>query len=1267
MLRIGAMASSGDVGSKSGGDDLLGSEIFRQAVAEHAEFLGMDSASDSRFFWLAEEALLAELPPEWEHFTDDNGNPYYYNTATGESSWENPLDQPYRELFQRLKREGESEPGSAKVSAARQHLLKKFNAAAAANEKKVSPMASKASPPGPPKATKLPPKEQRRNPADLAKELGLDEGEFTEESSDEEDESEQLKKDDLVSASLSLAEKRIEEAEKKGKRLEEQLEAALERSAKFESEAKSERKRADEAEKESEELVEKMRNLAKQKSQSAGASVAARLGAQRKIDDLSEEVKKASVQLQAAEEEKSRVYEALKEARRAILESQEEMGKLRGQTIEARESEAAQQRKASRALNEVKLLEDAVARLKTELKDGVDTNLKLREELLSAQSRLTSAERAANQAKLSAPKEECKADTEALKMELEASKSEVAALHEELDRVRCAKIESVASPDVRARESRDNLFTRLNEVTKELNAAEAETSRLVHENSVLRGSVKKLQDESAASNEEASTRATRLIETTEKLEASERAVQRLSGECTMLKNALENVKRELDDEINASHALRAKQRETQDKLSSLERQIARNDLAAGQVADASRRQMQGDLDALAAKCDAIDKENASLRDELAAAHSSRSKRESDEVTRRLEAVKQAEHMSVELDSAKAAHSRSLRQIEALEGTLNDLRLKAREKDEELGKLSRELITAREKFESGERRADRVSSERALFESSLESLKAELEKERSLNDEIKLREAERAEHAKNAESRAKRAAARVSDLEAQLSMRESAASEAGDLREQVDKLLRELDDAKHASSKQLALVKRKAQEDLAHKVREAEESAQAASAASQASEEIDSLKSQLRILKQTSGAQVENLEKELMEVIVRLREETKLRRELHNRLIDLQGNIRVYCRVRPVLDNEKRQGSAAASVAVSFPESDKIALRQEILARDQEDKFEFDRVFQPHSTQASVFADVEPLAMCAMDGYRVCIFAYGQTGSGKTYTMDGIKGDPGVNTRALQGLFQIAEEKKSVVDYKLRLSMLEIYNETIQDLLVSRSQLRTSMEQGTHAKLEIRQGPGGLYVPGLTWVDVASMDDVRRFMEHGSLNRTTASHNVNERSSRSHLVVTVEVSGDIENGKRIQGKLNLIDLAGSERLGKTAARGHQLEEAKNINRSLSALGNVIDALGKKKKGHVPFRNSKLTYLLQDSLNGTAKVLMFVNLSPVAWNASETLCSLKFAKRCRATALGEAKKNIESDVVAEKSREIEILKEKLAAQSGGGDRARFGYRR
>ncbi|XP_061560144.1 kinesin-like protein KIFC3 isoform X2 [Phycodurus eques] len=345
------------------------------------------------------------------------------------------------------------------------------------------------------------------------------------------------------------------------------------------------------------------------------------------------------------------------------------------------------------------------------------------------------------------------------------------------------------------------------------------------------------------------------------------------------------------------------------------------------------------------------------------------------------------------------------------------------------------------------------------------------------------------------------------------------------------------------------------------------------------------------------------------LVDKYKREMNLRKKIHNQLVQLKGNIRVLCRVRPV------DGGQQESMLTFDPDDDGVLY---LSNKGKVVTFALDKVFPPQATQEEVFAEVESLVTSCVDGFNVCIFAYGQTGSGKTYTMEGAPSDPGLNQRALRLLFSRVTDKSPEWEFHICVSMLEIYNETLRDLLGDKQA----------DKLDIKMNPDGngqLYVPGLTRVAVRTVDDVNEVLEAGRASRATACTNLNERSSRSHALLVVSVAGlNDTTGSRTQGKLNLVDLAGSERLRKSGAEGGRLREAQHINKSLSALGDVINAL-RCKHAHVPFRNSRLTFLLQDSLQGDSKTLMMVQVSPVLGNVSESLCSLKFAQRVRSVEL------------------------------------------
>merc|ERR1719277_1995199 len=320
-------------------------------------------------------------------------------------------------------------------------------------------------------------------------------------------------------------------------------------------------------------------------------------------------------------------------------------------------------------------------------------------------------------------------------------------------------------------------------------------------------------------------------------------------------------------------------------------------------------------------------------------------------------------------------------------------------------------------------------------------------------------------------------------------------------------------------------------------------------------------------------------------------------------------------------NEREKAlEPGGEATITFAEDIKMSVYEETTARRK--WFEFDKVFSPKTEQQSVFEEVKPLATSVLDGYNVCIFAYGQTGSGKTFTMTGNKENPGLNVRVLKELFKIREERKLDLDIRISMVICEIYNETIKDLFVTKQK-----------KLDVKTNPDGSNtVPGLVEKSVESHEDVLNAMNEAQGNRTVMATDMNEESSRSHSIVQVKTTAVTRKDRReYTGKINLIDLAGSENVQKSGVSGQGLKEAQNINKSLSALGDVIQSLIAK-SGHVPYRNSKLTMMLKDSLGGDSKTLMIVQCSPAQTNCVESLSSLNFASRARNVELGKAKRNV-----------------------------------
>ncbi|XP_058081132.1 kinesin-like protein KIN-14E isoform X2 [Magnolia sinica] len=352
------------------------------------------------------------------------------------------------------------------------------------------------------------------------------------------------------------------------------------------------------------------------------------------------------------------------------------------------------------------------------------------------------------------------------------------------------------------------------------------------------------------------------------------------------------------------------------------------------------------------------------------------------------------------------------------------------------------------------------------------------------------------------------------------------------------------------------------------------------------------------------------------------EELAKRKKLHNQVQEIKGNIRVFCRCRPLSKAEVTSGCATI-VDFNAAKDGELGL---LTGGSSKKTFKFDRVYTPKDNQVDVFADASPMVVSVLDGYNVCIFAYGQTGTGKTFTMEGNEHNRGVNYRTLEELFKFSKERQETFAYNISVSVLEVYNEQIRDLLAT---------SPSSKKLEIRQAAeGSHHVPGIVEAKVNNIKEVWDVLQAGSNARAVGSNNVNEHSSRSHCMLCIMVkSKNLMNGECTKSKLWLVDLAGSERLAKTDAQGERLKEAQNINRSLSALGDVISALASK-SSHIPYRNSKLTHLLQDSLGGDSKTLMFVQISPSDNDLGETLSSLNFAARVRGVELGPAKKQIDT---------------------------------
>ena len=361
----------------------------------------------------------------------------------------------------------------------------------------------------------------------------------------------------------------------------------------------------------------------------------------------------------------------------------------------------------------------------------------------------------------------------------------------------------------------------------------------------------------------------------------------------------------------------------------------------------------------------------------------------------------------------------------------------------------------------------------------------------------------------------------------------------------------------------------------------------------------------------------------------------------------QDNIKVVIRFRP---QNKIEASNNGTPCVQFwnDSSFTITSTEGNTRPPIKEEFTFDKVFNPSSTQKEVFDYVAtPVVANVLEGFNATIFAYGQTGCGKTHTMSGdINSESlkGLIPRTIEALFEAVYESPEDIEYTIQTSYVEIYMEQIRDLLNPKS-----------VNLSIRQNNSKIFLEPLTEIYVSSPAETLEVMAKGDLYRTTASTKMNETSSRSHSIFIINFTRkDTKNATKTTSTLYLVDLAGSEKVGKTGATGQTLEEAKKINSSLSSLGNVINALTDHKSTHIPYRDSKLTRLLQDSLGGNAKTTLICCTSVSSFNDAESLSTIRFGMRA---------KNIKNDARVNKQRSLGEVEKLLSISEAENHRLRL----
>ncbi|XDA81988.1 hypothetical protein R6Z07F_011917 [Ovis aries] len=371
-----------------------------------------------------------------------------------------------------------------------------------------------------------------------------------------------------------------------------------------------------------------------------------------------------------------------------------------------------------------------------------------------------------------------------------------------------------------------------------------------------------------------------------------------------------------------------------------------------------------------------------------------------------------------------------------------------------------------------------------------------------------------------------------------------------------------------------------------------------------------------------------------------------------------SQVTVAVRVRPFSSREKREGAPQAV----FLDGEEIAVEHP--GTRQVYSFAYDLCFwsvdERHPRFASQMAVYQalaaPLLGQAFQGFNTCLFAYGQTGSGKSYTMMGFSEEPGIIPRFCEDLFaEIAKKQTEEASYHLEMSFFEVYNERIHDLLVCKG------ENGQRKQtLRVREHPAsGPYIEGLSTNVVSSYSDIQVWLELGNKQKATAATSMNDKSSRSHSVLTLvmtQAKTEFVEGQeldhRIRSRINLVDLAGSERCSATGTSGERLKEGVSINKSLLTLGKVISALSEQAGGRslfIPYRESVLTWLLKESLSGNSKTAMVAAVSPAGGSVEETLSTLRYAAQARSiVTAARVNEDLSAGLIRELKAEIEKLK-------------------
>jgi len=724
-----------------------------------------------------------------------------------------------------------------------------------------------------------------------------------------------------------------------------------------------------------------------------------------------------------------------------------------------------------------------------------------------------------------------------------------------------------------------------------------------------------------------------------------------------LKNEIEDLKDKLQDaESNGTKALIA-----------LEVEKARNEEAEKQSKELRDSQFMSSANVQAAKAEAVrqaevelnakvEQERASLKAEINEQHSKIKELESQIIL----AEAQFARAVADADAANARASTKDADMTELMKSISEIQQSGNHREEEANKLRRE---AENKVSELERSIAEIKGnmnvtthEKATLESSLTVARGE--KDRAIEDlkeaqgklddlktglnshmaQLNLeKELRMRSETKEREERNERIAlsAQMVAMTKEHAQMETQLGEASAVLEAKWRKQLEAEEEKHKNLKAEILIYNERIAGLEGEIDALKDSlqreksdamAESASEISKLNGEINIMKERLRMEERKFMESDKASEAKVLALENQLRDGQMERRKMHNLIQELRGNVRVFARIRPFLPGD---GCSDDALPCIVPKSETSL---NIESNDGSSlNFSFDRVFSPSTGQDVVFTDVSEFVQSALDGYNVCLFSYGQTGSGKTHTMQGTGFGQmrGIIPRSIE---QVGNYKTQLENdgwrYEMQVSFLEIYNETIRDLL------REDNSEPVKHKITV-QPDGKRAVSDLTMVALNPKDSdaVEAVMRQAAKHRSVASTQMNDVSSRSHSVFTLHLTAiHPEANTKLRGVLNLVDLAGSERLDRSGATGARAKEAMAINKSLSSLTDVFVAIGKK-RDHIPFRNSTLTWLLQPSLSGDGKTLMMVNLSPTEASHQESVCSLRFAAHVNKCELGKAKRSVE----------------------------------